>query len=149
MFYRLMRMCLAFMQVVLRYFADIKPGRLVLWCYLIWYFVTLYYHFDASPKLWINSVGISLVIGTALMLSVNTGGRPDAWQTFRLYWMPFAVSSFAALIKNQGYVVIFSPHVNEVFTAVGACGMFLVMVAIVKWTYLNRNEVIENGLNRK
>lgn len=141
MLYRLMRMCLAFMQVVLRYFTEIKPGRLVLWCYLIWYFVTLYYHFDASPKLWINSVGISLVIGTALMLSVNTGGKPDTWQTFRLYWMPFAVSSFAALIKNQGYVVIFSPHLNEVLTALGTCGIFLVMVAIVKRMYVNRNEV--------
>lgn len=124
---------------VLRYFVEIKPGRLVLWCYLIWYFATLFYHFDASPKLWINSVGISLVIGTALMLSVNTGGKTDIWQTFRLYWMPFAVSSFAALIKNQGYVVIFSPHLNEVTAALGACGIFLAMVAMVKWIYVKRN----------
>jgi hypothetical protein len=114
------------MQVALRYFAVIKPGRLVLWCYLIWYFVTVYYHFDASPKLWINSAGISVVIGTA------------HWQTFRLYWMPFAVSSFAALIKNQGYVVIFSPHLREVVTALVACGLFLAMVAVIKWSYRSR-----------
>lgn len=131
-------MCWDFMQFCLRYFAEIKPGRLVLWCYLIWYCVTLYYHFDASPWLWINSVGISLVIGTALMLSVNRGSTADNWQTFRLYWMPFAVSSFAALIKSQGYFVIFSPHVHEIIAALGACGIFLAMVAVVKWNYWNR-----------
>lgn len=123
------------MRLVFYYFAGIRPGRLVLWCYLIWYFVTLYYHFDASPKLWINSVGISVVIGTALMLSVSASATKDYWQTFRLYWMPFAVSSFAALIKDQHYFVIFSPHISEVFTALGCCVLFLAMVAIVKWSY--------------
>lgn len=115
------------------YFVNIKPGRLVLWCYLIWYFVTLYFHFDSSPKLWINSIGISVVIGTALMLSVS-GGAPNHWQTFRLYWMPFAVSSFAALIKNKGYFVIFSPSFYEVSIALCACGLFVLIVAVVKWT---------------
>ena len=122
------------------YFAHIKLGRLVLWCYLIWYFVTLYYHFDPSPKLWINSVGISVVIGTALMLSVSASAT-DYWQTFRLYWMPFGVSSFAALIKNKHYFVIFSQNVNEVLTAVGSCGLFLAIVAIVKWSYTSREWV--------
>ncbi len=123
------------------YFVRIKPGRLVLWCYLIWYFVTLYYHFDPSPKLWVNSVGISVVIGTALMLSVSTSVTADYWQTFRLYWMPFAVSSFAALIKNKHYFVIFSQNVGEVLTALGCCGLFLAIVAIVKWNYTSREWV--------
>lgn len=125
------------MRSVYFYWVNVKPGRLVLWCYLIWYFVTLYFHFDASPKLWINSLGISVVIGTALMLSVSSNGL-DYWQTFRLYWMPFAVSSFAALIKNQHYFVIFSENINEVLIALGCCGLFLAMVAIVKWTYTKR-----------
>ncbi len=127
---------------IYQYFIAIKPGRLVLWCYLLWYFVTLYYHFDPSPALWINSIGISVVIGTALMLSVTSATAPnnivpknkaDHWQTFRLYWMPFAVSSFAALIKNEGYFVIFSPNLHEVLSAVGACGLFLGIVAMIKW----------------
>ncbi len=126
---------------IYRYFMVIKPGRLVLWCYLLWYFVTLYYHFDPSPMLWINSLGISLVIGTALMLSVtrtsvatNTSPKykTDHWQTFRLYWMPFAVSSFAALIKNEGYFVIFSSNLHELLSALGVCGLFLGIVAIIK-----------------
>ena len=121
------------MNSIYYYFVNIKPGRLVLWCYLIWYFVTLYFHFDPSPKLWINSVGISVVIGTALMLSVS-GSTTDYWQTFRLYWMPFAVSSFAALIKNKGYFVIFSPSFYEVSIALIACGLFALIVAVVKWT---------------
>ncbi len=121
------------MAAIYVYFAEIKPGRLVLWCYLIWYFVTLYFHFDPSPKIWINSLGISLVIGSALMLSVS-GGESNRWQTFRLYWMPFAVSSFAALIKNKGYFVIFSSSLYEVSVAVCACGFFVLIVAVVKWT---------------
>ncbi|RYY75765.1 MAG: hypothetical protein EOO52_09380 [Gammaproteobacteria bacterium] len=110
---------------------------MILWCYLIWYFVTLYYHFDISPKLWINSLGISVVIGTALMLSVSRA-TADYWQTFRLYWMPFAVSSFAALIKDQDYFIIFSPHRSEVFIAVGCCLLFVAMVVVVKWSYTKK-----------
>jgi len=115
------------------YFVTIKPGRLVLWCYLIWYFVTLYFHFDPSPKIWMNSLGIGAVIGSALMLSVS-GEVRDYWQTFRLYWMPFAVSSFAALIKDKNYCVIFSPDIHEVGIALGMCIVFVLVVAIIKWT---------------
>lgn len=131
------------MNPVYSYFALIKPGRLVLWCYLIWYLVTLYYHFEASPKLWINSAGISLVIGTALMLSVSRA-TADYWQIFRLYWMPFAVSSFAALIKGQDYFIIFSPQRREVFAAVGCCLLFVAMVIVVKWSY-TKKEFIQGG----
>lgn len=133
------------MFVVYEYFARIRPGRLVLWCYLIWYLVTLYFHFDPSLKLWINSLGISVVIGTALMLSVSAGSNPDYWQTFRLYWMPFAVSSFAALIKNQGFFVIFSPNFGEVLAAVCCCGMFLMSVAVVKWIF-SKTELLSRNL---
>lgn len=131
------------MSSIYYYFVCIKPGKLVLWCYLIWYLVTLYFHFDPSPVLWINSVGISLVIGSALMLSVSAK-IADYWQTFRLYWMPFAVSSFAALIKNQNYFIIFSPQRREVMSALGCCVLFLAMVAIVKWSYTNK-ELTQGG----
>ena len=130
------------MRSISQYIVQLKPGKLVLWCYLIWYLVTLYFHFDGSLTLWINSLGISLVIGTALMLSVSSA-KADYWQIFRLYWMPFAVSSFAALIKNQHYFVIISPDVYEVITALGACGCFLAMVAILKWIYANRETARE------
>ena len=86
-------------------------------------------------------MGISVVIGTALMLSVSTSAKADYWQTFRLYWMPFAVSSFAALIKNKHYFVIFSSDIGEVLTALGCCGLFLAIVAIVKWNDTSREWV--------
>lgn len=116
---------------IYRYFVEIKPGRGLLWCYLIWYWVTVYYYFDPSYKLWLNSAGISVVIGSALILSVKRG---DYWQIFRLYWMPFAVSSFAALIKDKGYVVIFSPIFTETLVSLCCCGLFVVLVVVLKWS---------------
>ena len=129
---------------IYHYFVKIHAGRLLLWCYLNWYFVTLYYHFDPSIKLWINSLGISVVIGTAVMLSVSVNGRMDYWQTFRLYWMPFAVSSFAALIKNKGYFIIFSSNPYEIFSAVLACGLFLFGVLLLKWCDANWSNTTKN-----
>jgi hypothetical protein len=114
------------------YFKDIKPGKLILWYYLIWYFTTVYFHFDPNPKIWINAMGISVVIGIALMLSV--GSQPiKSWQTFRLFWMPFAVSSFSSLIKGQGFVVIFSPHPVEIMISVVACLLFTALVLLLKY----------------
>lgn len=94
---------------IIQYFARLSPGKVVLWCYLIWYLSTVAEYFDPAPSIWLNSLGISLVIGVALLLSV--GGRSpvfaDSWQTFRLFFMPFAVSSFSALIKGRGFFLVF------------------------------------------
>ena len=132
------------MPSLLNYFAQLKPGKMVLWFYLIWYFVTVYFHFDPNAKIWINALGISVVIGIALMLSVGNGQSPLAnpWQTFRLFWMPFAVSSFSSLIKGQGYTVIFSPNLREVLIAVVACLLFTVVVTALKWR--NRRLVLSS-----
>lgn len=132
------------MSALINYFVQLKPGKMVLWFYLIWYFVTVYFHFDPNPKIWINALGISVVIGIALMLSVSNGQSPIAnpWQTFRLFWMPFAVSSFSSLIKGQGYTVIFSPHLREVLIALAACLLFALFVAALKWR--NRQLVLSS-----
>jgi hypothetical protein len=120
---------------MLAYFASLSRGRAVLWCYLLWYLTTLYFHFDPSPRLWLNSAGISVVIGIALQLSVarTSGPPPDKWQTFRLFLMPFCVSSFSSLIKGTGYWLIIPPRLVEVGTAVGICLLFLLFVAALKW----------------
>ena len=122
------------MQSPIRYFAELPLGKTVLWCYLIWYLVTVFNHFDASPAIWINSAGISAVIGIGLMLSVSqkVSGKPDRWQTFRLFMMPFGVSSFAALIKGQGFVVIFPSNASELAVSAGACGAFVGFVYCLK-----------------
>ena len=111
----------------IRYVSTLSNGKVVLWCYLIWYLHTVIRHFDASPALWLNSAGISAVIGFALILSVSSGGnpRPDRWQTFRLFAMPFCVSSFSSLIKGKGFFLVFPPTVSELATAVGLCLGFI------------------------
>jgi branched-subunit amino acid ABC-type transport system permease component len=119
-----------------QYFYEIKLNKAILWCYLIWYLVITYFYFDPEPKIWINSIGISAVIGTGLLLSVSSSkpGKSDHWQTFRLYLMPFCVSSFSALIKDQGFIVFVSPKMMETLVAILCCVLFLGMVFAIKRT---------------
>jgi hypothetical protein len=119
------------------YFATLSRGKTVLWCYLIWYLATLWYHFDPAPGIWINSVGISLIIGIGLLLSVArpAGAPTDHWQTARLFLMPFCVSSFAALIKSKNFLFVFPTNGSELATSLGACAAFIAVVAMLKKGY--------------
>lgn len=126
------------MRQLVQYLYDIKLSKAILWCYLIWYLVIVYFYLDPSVKLWSNAVGISAVIGTGLLLSVSShqSGIHDPWQTMRLYLMPFCVSSFSALIKDRGFLVILSPKAQENMVAVLCCALFLLVVwgiKRVKW----------------
>jgi len=60
------------MKGLIQYFYEIKLDKAILWCYFIWYLVVIYFYFDPSLKIWINSIGISAVIGTGLLLSVSS-----------------------------------------------------------------------------
>lgn len=106
----------------------------MLWCYAIWYFVNVAHHFDPRPRLWLTSVGLSAIIGTALLISTRTSSRGttdlDRWQIFRLYLMPFCVSSFAALVKDAGYILVFPPSLTE-----NAIGLGLIaLVVLITWS---------------
>lgn len=122
------------MKWLIQYLYEIKINKAILWCYLIWYVVVVYFYFDPSLRLWIDSIGISIIIGTALLLSVSSGkvGTRDDWQTFRLYLMPFCVSSFSALIKGQGFIVFISPKIKETLIAISCCVLFLLFTLVVK-----------------
>jgi hypothetical protein len=122
------------MKGLIQYFYQIKLDKTILWCYLIWYVVVIYFYFDPSLKIWINSIGISAVIGTGLLLSVSSSktGKREPWQTFRLYLMPFCVSSFSALIKDQGFIVFISPNIRENAIAVVCCVVFLLAILVIK-----------------
>ena len=121
------------MKWLIQYFQEIKLNKAILWCYLIWYSVVVYFYFYPSLKLWMNSIGISTVIGTGLLLSVSSSNNQNNyWQTFRLYLMPFCVSSFSALIKDQGFIVILSPKIQENLVSISFCILFLSFVLIVK-----------------
>jgi hypothetical protein len=108
-----------------RYLTNLSTGRLILWCYFIWYCVVLVRYFDPSVRLWLTSLGLSAIIGVALYLSTAGSGttkvKLDRWQLFRLFLMPFCVSSFAALVKEEKFILIFSPRIQEVALAVALC----------------------------
>jgi len=128
------------MKRLIQYLYEIKLDKAILWCYLIWYVIVVCFHFDSSVKIWINSIGISAVIGTGLMLSVSsTKGERDRWQAFRLYLMPFCVSSFSALIKEEGFIVFISPNIQETIVSGSCCVLFLVVILVVK---VLKNKVI-------
>jgi len=121
------------MKRLIQYLYEIKLDKAILWCYLIWYVTVVCFHFDPSVKIWINSIGISAVIGTGLMLSVSSSkGERDSWQAFRLYLMPFCVSSFSALIKDQGFIVFISPNIKETIVSVSCCVLFILVILAVK-----------------
>lgn len=119
---------------LIQYFAGLSAGKVALWCYLIWYLATVIRYFDPAPTIWLNSLGISLVVGIALLLSVNRADGKSAgpWQTFRLFFMPFAVSSFSALIKGHGFILVFPPSAAEVGIQLGSCAAFILAVLALK-----------------
>ena len=118
---------------IVTYFAHLTPGRFVLWCYLIWYLVVLVRYFDPNPRLWLTSLGLSLIIGTALLINTTLSGRRrvrlEGWPTFRLFVTPFCVSSFSALVKGRGFVLVFSPDWREMAVAVASCATLAGVVA--------------------
>jgi hypothetical protein len=120
----------------LKYLSELPPGRVALWCYLIWYLVTVVAHFDGSPGIWLNSLGISAVIGVALLLSIRNESpySSSRWQTFRLFLMPFCVSSFSALIKGQGYILVFPSRPFVLFMSLALCVLFVIFVHALKRT---------------
>jgi len=124
------------MMRLLRYQANLTTGRIILWCYAIWYVVNVTAHFEARPRLWITSVGLALIIGTALLISTRSSSKGttnlDRWQIFRLYLMPFCVSSFAALVKDADFMLVFPPSLRENLIGLGLMAAFVVSVLALK-----------------
>jgi hypothetical protein len=46
--------------------------------------------------------------------------------------MPFCVSSFAALVKESGYILVFPPTVHENLAGILAIVLFLLLVFALK-----------------
>ena len=95
---------------------------------------TVIHHFDTTPGIWLNALGISAIIGIALYLSVREPGKPppDRWTMMRLFLMPFCVSSFSQLIKGKGFVLVFPPDVHEIAVSFAACAVFVIAVLSIK-----------------
>ncbi len=122
--------------MLLRYLANLSAGRLILWCYFIWYLVVLVRYFDPNARIWMTSGGLSAIIGLALYISTAKTGSTrvelEPWQIIRLFLMPFCVSSFSALVKGRGFVLIFSPHPLEILGALGLCALLCATVFCLK-----------------
>ena len=120
----------------MRYFAGLTPGRYVLWCYFLWWATVLVRYFDPNPRIWLTSLGLSVIIGIALYINTTASGsarvRLQPWPTFRLFLTPFCVSSFAALVKDRGFFLIFSPRWEEMAASAGACGLLGAVVLLAK-----------------
>jgi hypothetical protein len=119
-----------------RYLAELSPGRIALWCYAIWYLLNVWNHFDPKPRLWLTSIGLSVIIGFGLLLSTTASDSRritlDRWVVFRLFLMPFCVSSFGALIKDAGYILIFPPSIKENLIGLAFISAFLFIVWLAK-----------------
>jgi hypothetical protein len=131
---------------MLGYFAALSAGRQVLWCYLIWYLVMAASHFDSSPSLWLTALGISAIMGVALYLSFSTPGhRPDLWHVMRLFLIPFCVGSFSALVKGQGFVLVFSPSMAENALALALCAALVLACALARRSQKPRPDGSQRG----
>jgi len=113
------------------YFARLSLSKLILWCYLAWYAAIVAMYFDPEPMLWLSSLGMSAFIGIALNLATRRQGQPpDFWTTFRLFLIPFCVSSYSALIKGRGFVLLFPPGEHALLAGMLACaGMVAIHLA--------------------
>ena len=124
------------MKSLLIYLRNLTTGRLILWCYLIWYLVVLVRYFDPHPLIWLTSLGLAVIVGLALYISSTAhGNKLQPWQIARLFMMPFFVSSFAALVKGRNFILVFSPNPKEILLAFGLCALFCLTVWILKRTW--------------
>ncbi|TBW49120.1 hypothetical protein EZI54_20320 [Marinobacter halodurans] len=98
---------------VIQYLGNLAIGKTALWCYFIWYLVTVGYYFDPDISIWLNSVGVSLIVGIGLNLSVarGKGVTRDSWQTFRL---------------------VIPPRLSQLWMSAGTCVAFIALVYLVK-----------------
>ena len=120
----------------LKYFKNIATQKIILWCYLVWYLTVLSLYFEASLKLWASSIGISLIIGFALILSTNQQGvKQDIWAKIRLFLFPFCVSSYSATIKDYDFILLFPSNYLHLSIAVVNCLLFLLLIWCVKAFY--------------
>ncbi|WP_395741503.1 hypothetical protein [Prosthecobacter sp.] len=123
---------------LVRYLQNLSTGRTILWCYFIWWALSIVHHFDPSPRIWLTSLGLSAIIGAALILSTRPSSgtlvtQTDPWVLFRLFLMPFCVSSFAALVKDAGYILVFPPSLRE-----NAIGIVLIVAFLLTVRRLQR-----------
>jgi hypothetical protein len=129
-----------------KYLAQLNASRMVLCCYFIWYLVFAVLYFDRTPEIWLTALGISVCVGFALLLSTwSAHARVWSFTTFHLFLVPFCVSSFSALVKGRGFILVFSPREWENGVAGGLCVLFGLFAAAVKLFHRSGATVPKKG----
>jgi hypothetical protein len=119
-----------------KYILKLKTPMIILWCYLIWYFSMMYFYFEPSLKLWASALGISLIIGFALILSTRQNGiKQGKWVKFRLFLFPFCVSSYSATIKNHDFLLLFPSKTSHLIYGTLNCLFFVFLILVYKNGY--------------
>jgi len=116
---------------MLKYLKNLQLGQQLLWSYLLWYLSISFIYFDPCLQLWLSSLGIALIIGAALVISTTCWPvnmrTLDKWQTMRLFLIPFCVSSYSSLIKDQDFFLIFPPDLKTNLLALSVISSFLLI----------------------
>lgn len=127
---------------MIRYLASLEATGITLWCYFCWYIAIVSQYFDSTLGLWLSSVGISFLIGFALNLAAkHKGQKPDKRVVFRLYLFPFCVSSYSALIKGKGFILLFPTDAKPLLVAVASCCGFILVALCCRAMERNRRTV--------
>ncbi len=120
----------------MKYLANLSTGRLILWCYFAWYLTVLFFYFDPNLSLWLTSLGLGLIVGFSLYTNARSSSKGvvalEKWQTIRFFLTPFCVSSFSALVKGQGFFLIFPSRTIELAACSGSCLAILLLVLLAK-----------------
>lgn len=125
---------------VIRYFADLRVPKLVLWCYLAWYLTIVSFYFDPAPVVWFTALGMAAVIGIALVFSTKVPGQGmERWTLFRLFLSPFCVSSYSTLVKGKGFLLIFPTQPRPLLAGIAACVAVVVFRLVCRW-FVGRKE---------
>ena len=125
---------------LLKYLKTIRIQKIILWCYFVWYLTIMSIYFEAALKLWASSLGISFIIGFALILSTNQHGvKQDIWVKIRLFLFPFCVSSYSATIKDYDFILLFPSNLFHLSISIVNCLLLLLLIWCVKTFYSNNS----------
>lgn len=118
---------------MIAYWQNLSNVKVALWCYLIWYCLIVSRHFDPTISLWLSALGLSFFVGLVNYLNLLSGGKkPDFWQAARCYIAPFCVSSYAAVVKGKGFLLVFPPSLEENLLGAAIIGTFCAVVMILR-----------------
>ena len=121
---------------MINYLKKLSIDQTLLWCYLIWYLAIIVIYFDSDLNIWLSAIGIAVIVGFALLLSTSCWPihikSLDRWKTFRLFFIPFCVSSYSSTISQKGFILLFPPDLKTNSIAIIAILSFLILVTILQ-----------------